>query len=42
MVKDLYDMAANKYADLGATFSISFYEIYSNRLHDLLNNRKVL
>jgi len=27
-VRDMYDMAKSKYADLDPHFSISFYEIY--------------
>ena len=42
MVRDLYELAAKEYSRLGATFSISFYEIYQGRLLDLLNNKQRL
>lgn len=41
-VRDLYDMAANKYKKLDPKFSVSFFEIYFGKAYDLLNNRAEL
>jgi hypothetical protein len=41
-VRDLYDMAVNKYKKLEAKFSISFFEIYFGKAFDLLNNKAEL
>lgn len=41
-ISDIYNLAENDYADLEPQISLSFYEIYSGRILDLLNNKKRL
>ena len=43
-VNDIFNMARNdpQYRPLRLTVAVSFYEIYGNKMFDLLNNRKLL
>lgn len=41
-ITDIFSLAENDYADLEPEISLSFYEIYSGRILDLLNNKKRL
>jgi kinesin family protein 2/24 len=41
-IEDIYNLAENDYADLDPQISLSFYEIYSGKILDLLNNKKRL
>lgn len=41
-ISDIFRLAENDYADQDPQISLSFYEIYSGRILDLLNNKKRL
>lgn len=41
-ISDIFELAENDYADLDPQVSLSFYEIYSGRILDLLNKKKRL
>ena len=41
-IGDIFKLAENDYSDLEPQISLSFYEIYSGRVLDLLNNKKRL
>ena len=41
-ISDVFKLAENEYSDLEPQISLSFYEIYSGRILDLLNNKKRL
>lgn len=41
-ITDIFKLAEEDYADLEPQISLSFYEIYSGRILDLLNNKKRL
>lgn len=41
-IKDIFKLAEEEYSDLDPQVSLSFYEIYSGRILDLLNNKKRL
>jgi kinesin family protein 2/24 len=41
-IGDIFRLAENDYADQNPQISLSFYEIYSGRILDLLNNKKRL
>lgn len=41
-ITDIFNLAENEYASLEPQISLSFYEIYSGRILDLLNNKKRL
>lgn len=41
-IEDIFKLAENEYADVDPQISLSFYEIYSGRILDLLNNKKRL
>jgi len=41
-ITDIFSLAENDYASLDPQVSLSFYEIYSGRILDLLNNKKRL
>mmetsp|Transcript_29487 Transcript_29487/g.33780 ORF Transcript_29487/g.33780 Transcript_29487/m.33780 type:complete len:370 (+) Transcript_29487:249-1358(+) len=41
-ISDIFKLAENEYSDLEPQISLSFYEIYSGRILDLLNNKKRL
>ena len=41
-VHDLFELGRTKFAEDEAYFTVSFYEIYWNKLFDLLNNKKTL
>jgi len=41
-IKDIFRLAEDEYSDQEPKISLSFYEIYSGRILDLLNNKKRL
>lgn len=41
-MRDLFDMAANKYKKLDPKFTISMFEIYFGKAYDLLNSKAEL
>jgi kinesin family protein 2/24 len=41
-INDIFELAENDYSDLDPQVSLSFYEIYSGRILDLLNKKKRL
>ena len=41
-IRDVFELAATKYAEEKATYTLSFFEIYGGKLYDLLNNKKKL
>jgi hypothetical protein len=41
-INDLYTLAKTQYADKRPVFYMSFFEIYSGKLFDLLDGRKPL
>lgn len=41
-ISDIFKLAENEYSDLEPHITLSFYEIYSGRILDLLNNKKRL